>query len=165
FQVNRDGREQIVYIYSRGDIMGYRPLICGEPNPVSAMSLDETSYYFIPKEDFLRILFSSPEFTRALLISLSYEFSVWANNITVFARQPVKSRVALGLLILEKKFRREGAGEINLSREDFASYVGTVKETLVRVLQEFKKKKIIVSSGRRIKVLKPAALEEIADFF
>lgn len=165
FQTTGDGREQILYIYSAGDMMGYRPLISNESHPVSAVALEECTFQFIPKEKFLRLLANSHELARILLISLSREFSVWVNNITVFAQQPVKVRVAIGLLVLQEKFRVKGKiGEINLSRDDFAGYLGTVKETLVRVLQEFKKKGYVETQGRKIRILNQAALAEIADY-
>lgn len=163
FQTGKDGREHIMYIYTKGEAIGYRPLISAEPHPVTATTLEDCSFYFIPREHFLEILKSSNELARMLLVSLSHEFSVWVNNITVFAQQPVRVRVALGLLVLQEKFKVKGKpGDINLSRDDLAAYVGTVKETLVRVLQEFKRNNIIETQGRNIHVLDAEALAGIA---
>lgn len=164
FQTNKDGKEQIVYIYCKGEIMGYRPLICEQRHPVSAVALEDVSFSYIPGREFMRILDEYSAFSKELLRSFSNEFTVWVNNISVFAQKPVKQRVALALLILRQKYAEKGKpGDINLSREDFANYIGTVKETLVRVLQEFKKKKIVSTQGRRIRVLDAEELEIIAD--
>ncbi|GAB4142789.1 MAG: hypothetical protein Fur0041_17880 [Bacteroidia bacterium] len=163
FQTNSDGRSQIMYIYQKGDILGYRPMISNDLHPVTAEALEELSYFFIPREHFLKTLYEHPEFMKLLLAALSHEFAVWINNITVFAQQPVKQRVALGLLILQNKYRQKGAfSEINLSRDDFASYIGTVKETLVRVLKEFKVEGWIVTKGRNITITDYRAIERIA---
>lgn len=163
FQTNTEGRAQIMYIYCKNDIIGYRPIISSERHPVTAEALEETSCYYITKETFLKILYSHPEFMKQLLIALSHEFTIWVNNITVFAQQSVKRRVALGLIILEKKYKQKGKPtEINLSRDDFAAYIGTVKETLVRVLKEFKLEGYIISKGRRITIKNHEALERIA---
>ncbi len=164
YQSNRDGREQILHIYTRDEIMGYRPVLCNETHPVSASALEDCTYWFIPKEYFLNVVNQSPEILRLLLTSLSHEFSVWVNKITVFTQQPVRHRVALALLVLNKHYQeKDHPAEINLSRDDFASYVGTVKETLVRVLQEFKKSGIVETKGRKIRLLKPERLEEIVN--
>lgn len=163
YQTSREGKEQIMYIYSKGEIMGYRPLICDSPHPVSAAALEECSYEFIPGTHFMKILDSHPALVRELLKSLSHEFTVWVNTISVFAQQPVKERIALALVLLQEKYIHNGLpADINLSREDFANYTGTVKETLVRVLQEFKKNKIVTTQGRRIRIINMNALKKIA---
>lgn len=166
YQTNQDARKQIMYIYAKGESFGYRPILCNETHPVTAAALEECSYNFIPREHFMDCLKQSNELSNALLVSLSHEFSVWVNNISVFAQYPVKSRVALGLLVLKEKYKVDGkGGEINLSRVDLASYVGTVKETAVRVLQEFKRLKFIETQGRKIQVLKPEELKAIVSFY
>jgi CRP-like cAMP-binding protein len=166
YQTNQDGRKQIMYIYTPGDVFGYRPILCNEPHPVTAAALEECSYDFIPRAHFLTCLKQSTDLSQMLLVSLSHEFAVWVNNISVFAQYPVKSRIALGLLVLREKYKVKGkGGEIHLSRTDLAAYVGSVKETVVRVLQEFKKLKFVETQGRMIKVIKPEELQAIVSFY
>ncbi|MBL7891152.1 MAG: Crp/Fnr family transcriptional regulator [Bacteroidia bacterium] len=169
YQTNKDGKEQIAYIYRKGEIMGYRPILCEELHPVSAVALEDCVVSFIPRKYFLNALDESPILARRLLTNLSHEFTVWINKLTLFAQQPVRERVALSLLIINEKYKKEGRANltvvINLSREDLANYVGTTIETLVRILRYLKNEKIIATSGRRITVLKPKELEKIADFY
>src|SRR5690606_37942795 len=40
FHANDDGKESIIYIYKRAEFFGYRPLLAGEPHPVTAAALD-----------------------------------------------------------------------------------------------------------------------------
>lgn len=169
YQTNKDGKEQIAYIYRKGEIMGYRPILCEELHPVSAVALEDCVVSFIPRKYFLNALDESPILARRLLTNLSHEFTVWINKLTLFAQQPVRERVALSLLIINEKYKKEGRANlivvINLSREDLANYVGTTIETLVRILRYLKDEKIIATSGRRITILKPKELEKIADFY
>lgn len=166
YQTGQDGSRQIMYIYTSGEIFGYRPIICNETHPVTAVAMEECSCDFIPRAHFMKCLDESNELSRALLISLSHEFSVWVNNISVFARFPVKSRVALGLLILQEKFKtKERSNEVNLSRSEFASYIGTVKEMVVRVVQELRSKRIVETHGSKIRILKPEELRAIVKFY
>jgi CRP-like cAMP-binding protein len=73
------------------------------------------------------------------------------------ATKSVRERVALNLLILDEKFKLADnpnkSSDINISRGDFANMVGTAKETLVRILQEFKRDGLIESNGRIIRIL------------
>ncbi|HSH66528.1 MAG TPA: Crp/Fnr family transcriptional regulator, partial [Bacteroidia bacterium] len=168
YQTNRDGKAQIAYIYRKGEIMGYRPLLCGEAHPVSAAALEDCVISFIPKRFFIHALDESPVLSKRLLTHLSHEFTVWINKVSLFAQQPVRERVALSLLIMNEKYKPDKTGQpatINLSREDIANYVGTSIETLVRILRHFKDEKIIITRGRKITVLKPKELEKIADFY
>ena len=167
YQTNKDGKEQIAYIYRKGEIMGYRPMICEELHPVSAAALEDCIISFIPKECFLQALDQSPVLARRLLSNLTHEFTVWINKLTLFAQQPVKERVALSLLIINEKYKtgKEQLPVINLSREDLANYAGTTIETLVRMLRYLKDEEIIATSGRKIIILKPKELEKIVNFY
>lgn len=158
FQMTGDGRESIVYIYKKGDYFGYRPLLADEPHPVSAMAMDKVVISFIPKEIFFSLLNKSQAFANKLLTNLSKEFSVWINKMTVFSQYAVKERVALSLLILNRVYQRgknpTGKVIIAIGRYDFAGFVGTAKETLVRTLRFFKDEKIITTKGTKIILLK-----------
>lgn len=159
------GRKHIVNVYAQGEIFGYRSVICGEPHPVTAMALEDCVFDFISSEHFLFCLRNSFEMNNALLVSVCHESIVWVNTISVFAQYPVKARVALGLLVLREKYKVKGRnGDINFSRTDLASFVGSVKESVVRVLQDFKKKKIVETQGRKIRILKPDELKSIVTF-
>jgi len=162
FQTNSDGKQSIVYIYKKRDFFGYRPLLADEPHPVSAVAMDNTIVSFIPAELSLQLLTNSSSLAKKLLINLSKEFSVWINKTTIFSQYGVKERVALSLLILNKVYQRSDEDirsvSISINRDDFASFVGTAKETLVRTLRIFKDEKIISSKGTKITILKPRTL-------
>lgn len=154
------GEEQIFYICNEGELIGYHAILSEENYPDSAATIVESEITFIPKDKFLQVVTSSSILSNKLLKALAHEFSVFINSITNLATKSVRERVALNLLILEDKFSRDKnkAAEINLSRSDLASMVGTAKETLVRLLQEFKKDGIIDSDGRIIKIRNKKAL-------
>lgn len=162
FQTNADGKQSIVYIYRKGDFFGYRPLLCEEPQPVSAVAMDTVVLSFISKQTFMAILNSSPSLARKLLVDLSREFTVWINKMNIYSQYPVKKRVALALLICNRIYKRDGRDSkkvsIAIGRDDFAGFVGTAKETLVRMLRNFKDEGIIVSKGTKIFILKPKVL-------
>lgn len=162
FQTNREGKQSIVYIYKKGDYFGYRPLLADEPHPVSAVAMDNVTISFIPRDLFATLLTKSSTLAKNLLVTLSKEFSVWINKTTIFSQYAVKERVALSLLILNKVYQREDenskAVSISISRDDFSGFVGTAKETLVRMLRVFKDEKIISTKGTKIIILKHRVL-------
>lgn len=166
YQTNRNGKASIAYIFRKGELFGYRPLLCDEPHPASGAALEDCSILFMSKKHFLNALDRAPVFLRKLLVNLSHEFSVLISQVSVFSQQHVRQRVALVLRILNEKYKKEEKefpAVINLSRDDIAGYAGTSVETLVRMLREFKDEKIIRTEGRKIIILKPKELEKIAE--
>ena len=130
--------------------------------------MEESRIAFIPKEDFLETLHHSKVLSKRLLKTLSHEFAVLANSLSMFAKKSVRERLALQLIVLREKYKVNfQAGmpvEINMSRDDLASLVGTARENVVRVLSEFKEDKILETKGRKIIVHDVNMLIKIADY-
>jgi len=167
YKVDNEGREQIIYIYNAGEFFGYPAILSEESYSDTSLTLEKSQIAFIPKNDFLELLEKSSIFSRLLLKSLSHEFSVMANLMTVQSQRTVRERIALSLLILNEKYRSEGASQevlITLSRTDLASMAGTANETLARTVNEFIKEDLIQLDGRKIKLLDIKKLTEVANF-
>lgn len=168
YKVAKEGGEQIIYVANTGELLGYHAILEGDRYPDSAAALEESSILFIPKEDFLEALQRSPLLTRRLLHTLSHEFAVMVNSITLFSQRSVKERLALQLVVLREKYKVDHQPgmpvEINLSREDLANLVGTTRENIVRILGEFKEAGILETKGRKIIVHDVMALIKIANY-
>jgi CRP-like cAMP-binding protein len=156
FKTTPKGGEQIFYLCSEGELLGYHALLGEEFYPDSAATIENSHITFIPKENFLKVLRSSTALSNALLKALGHEFSLFINSITNLATKSVRERLAFNLLILNEKFKSpeqtDTASEINLSRTDLANMVGTAKESLVRLLQEFKQAGLIEKTSRSIRI-------------
>lgn len=166
YKVDNDGREQIIYIYNTGEFFGYSAILSNESYGDTTQAIENSVIAFISKEDFLNILDQSVVFSRLLLKSLSHEFSVMANLMTVLSQRTVRERVALSLLILHKKYKSGTAEEnvyITLSRTDLANMVGTANETLARILHDFRQDSLILMEGRKIQLTDFEQLTRIAN--
>ena len=75
-------------------------------------------------------------------------------------QKSVRQRTALALVFLHEAYNEK---EINVAREDLANMVGTATESLIRLINEFKKEAIISISARRIKVIDIETLKSIAE--
>ncbi len=152
YQRTPDGSEQIIYIGMPGDMFGYRPILCNEKHPVGASTIEDSSFLYISKDDFLSAIDHYPAIARTLLENLSYEFTVWVNVITSLGQRSVKERLAINLLVLIEKYRgqKKWPVEILLSRRDLAAMVGTSIETLARLITWMSRNRIISLRGRTI---------------
>ena len=146
------GTEHIFYICKENEYLGYHAILSEEDYPDSAIALVDCEVEFIPKKDFLRVVHESHFLSRRLLKTLSHEFGVFLNATKILAKYTVRERTALNLLILEEKFRvdNDSTSELEINRDDLASMVGTAKESLVRMLKDFKEEKLISTKGRII---------------
>jgi len=168
YKLDKDGREQIIYVANTGELLGYHAILSEDRYPDSAAALEESRIAFIPREDFLDTLQLSDVLSRRLLKTLSHEFAVLANSLTLFSQKSVRERLALQLIVLREKYKvnfQPGMPvEINMSRDDLASLVGTARENVVRVLSEFKEVNIVETKGRKIIVHDVKRLIEIANY-
>jgi CRP-like cAMP-binding protein len=168
YKVDKEGREQIIYVANTGELIGYHAILAENPYPDSAAALEESIIGFIPKEDFLKALEQSPVLNRRLLKTLSHEFAVLANSLSLFTQKSVRERLALQLILMREKYKvnfQSGMPvEINMSRSDLANLVGTARENVVRVLTEFKEAGILETKGRKIIVHDVNKLITIANY-
>jgi CRP/FNR family transcriptional regulator len=74
-----------------------------------------------------------------------------------FAQKPVKERLMETLNLLRDTYGdvdgEAGLIDIELTREDLASMVGTATETLIRAIHDLKEEARVETVGRRIRVI------------
>lgn len=168
YKLDREGKEHIIYVANTEELLGYHAILSEDRYPDSAAAIEESRIAFIPKEDFLAVLNQSTILNKRLLRTLSHEFAVLANSLSIFTQKSVRERLALQLIVLREKYKVNfDPGipvEINMSRVDLASLVGTARENVVRLLSEFKEEKIVETKGRKILILDIGKLIRIADY-
>lgn len=152
FTTTNFGTQHIFYVCKEDEYLGYHALLSEELYADAATALVDCELEYIPKDDFLKAIDTSHLLSQRLLRSLSHEFGVFINATKLLAKHTVRERSALNLLILEAKFRTETQAEteIKINRDDLANMVGTAKESLVRMLKDFKDEQLITTHGRSI---------------
>lgn len=168
YKIDGEGKEQIIYVANTGELIGYHAILSEDRYPDSAAALEKSTIGFIPKDDFLMVLQQSDTLSKRLLKTLSHEFAVLINGLTLFGQRSVRERLALQLVVLREKYKVDFHPGmpvvINMSRDDLASLVGTVRENVVRILTEFKQEEILKTQGRKIIILNVKKLVEIANY-
>ncbi|WP_299065548.1 Crp/Fnr family transcriptional regulator [uncultured Polaribacter sp.] len=166
-KMSDNGRNQIVSLIQKGDLLGERSLISDEVSNLKAVALNDMEICFIPKDEIIRDLQKNNNFTMSVLKDMANSLKTADNLIVDMAQKTVKQRLAETLLHLETKFSTNTDGNINiqLSREDIANVIGTATESAIRLLSDLKKKKVIEFKGKDIKILDKIALEKMATGF
>ena len=166
-KMSENGRNQIISLIQKGNMLGERSLISDEISNLTAIALSDMEVCFIPKEEIIKDLEKNPTFTLDVLKTMANSLKSADNMVVNMAQKSVKQRLAETLLHLLEKFNinKDGAIDIQLSREDIANIIGTATESAIRILSELNKKKIIGFIGKDIAVLNKKELEKIAQGF
>jgi len=135
FKTNENGKEYIVSVHNEGDFLGYVDLIKDDKYSESAAALEESELSLIPKEDFNKLLTANRDVTSQLIKMLANNISEKEEQLLHLAYHSVRKRVADAVIYLSDK---EDNDEINILRDDLARIVGTAKESVIRMLTEFK---------------------------
>ena len=163
FKTHDDGKSYVTDIYTGGSFFGFKPLLENKCYSDSAVLLEDSEVYKIPKEEFLQLIMNNRFISNYFINMLSKEVENKEQQLLSFAYDTVRKRTANALVNLEYKFQKECGSptSINISREDLASMIGTASETLIRCLSEFKQDRIIEVKGRDIVVQNIKALKAV----
>lgn len=159
-----DDKELIVRLAKNGAILGHRGLGNDIYYPVSATALEPSEVCFIDLGFFQSTLKVNYQFLYELMMFFAGELKESEKRMRNLAHMPVKGRIAQALLTMHAKFgtTEDGFLDINLSRQDLASYTGTTYETVFRIMNEMVLEGSISLSGKNICVLDTAKLNEHA---
>lgn len=157
-KTNEDGKEYILDVYSAGDFIGYHALISGVEYTESAVAMEDSEISFIPKEDFFALLYNNRDFSSQFIKMLAANSMDKEEQLLALAYDSIRQRVAEALLKLYQRSETEG---ITILREDLAAMVGTVKESVIRTLTDFKKEGLIEIQKSTITIKDPAKLMRI----
>src|SRR5690606_6056797 len=164
-----NGKEQIIRLAQRGEFLGYTSLIGEETYSNTATIVQDAKICFVPKDTFLDILAGDTRFHRRITQALCQDVGVMEDKLTDATQKTIRERLAFALLKLSDNYGVEGGDsskiDIALTREELAGLVGTATETVIRLLSEFKKDKLIEFEGKKIVILDKRGLARLSDFY
>ena len=164
-RIGEGGKEQIVRLAGKMDVIGYRALLAGQQYHGSAIALEDTVVGYAPKKVFFDILSANPDMSLQMMKLLSQDLDHSEINRVDIATKTVKERVAELLLLLKETCGTRDGGktlDIYLSREDLASMVGAAKEVVIRTLAQLKDEKLIELKAREIRLVNIQGLVKLA---
>ncbi|SDQ24199.1 Crp/Fnr family transcriptional regulator [Flagellimonas zhangzhouensis] len=166
-KLSSNGKDQIVKLASKGEVLGQRSVISEESTNLSAIAVDDMEVCFIPKESINNTLQKNPNFTMEVLRHMAHDLKEADDVIVNISQKTVKQRMAEAFLYLKNNFGEDEEGylALTLSREDISNVVGTATESAIRIISEFKKKGLIVASGKRIGIKDERKLLELVEGF
>jgi CRP/FNR family transcriptional regulator/CRP/FNR family cyclic AMP-dependent transcriptional regulator len=156
FILSESGQEISVNIYGPGDVFGELALLDGLPRSAGAVAMEKTVTFTLRRDDFLRHLEACPRMARSIMEVLSTRVRYTTDYAESLAFLDVYGRVAAKLLELADRYgvRKEGIEiELRLTQAELASWVGTSRESVNKVLGTFRDYGLIEVEGQRITIL------------
>ena len=163
-KLSTNGRDQIVHLVKKGELLGQRSMISDEPANLTAIALEDMEVCFIPKSDILGFFNDNSRFSMNVMKSICGDLKEADNVMVNMAQKTVKERLAFTLLYIADNFgtNDENTLKLQLSRDELASMIGTATESCIRLLSEFSKSEIIALTGKKISILDRNKLQRLS---
>ena len=156
-----DGREQVLHAFGRGDICAEVPVFQGGTYPASGYAETAVRYLYIPADAFREAARRHPDMLLGMLAALSQRLRIFVNLIDDLSLKDVPARAAKFLLDAAV---HQGVRTFRLpvTKAAMAARIGTVPETLSRVLGRMRRDLLITVEGRSITILDRDGLINLA---
>ena len=153
-KLSDNGKDQIVKMVKKGELLGQRSLISEESTNLSAIAIEDMQVCFIPKQEILQFFNENNQFSLNMMKSVCGDLKDADDNMVNLAQKTVKQRLAETLLKLESDFgsNDDGSLKLQLSRDEIAGMIGTATESCIRLLSEFNKEGWITLQGKKITI-------------
>ncbi|MCF8061889.1 MAG: Crp/Fnr family transcriptional regulator [Deltaproteobacteria bacterium] len=163
FKLSMEGKEQTLHLFGPGEPFGEVALFAGRRFPANAEALEESRILFFPREAFAGLIRQNPSVAMNLLALLSVRLRRFTALIEDLSLKEVPGRLSAYLLYLSRQ--RQGGTDLALdvTKAQLASLLGTIPETLSRILGRMSRQGLIESDGRRIRILDLEGLESLAE--
>lgn len=162
YKLSADGKEQIIHIFGGGEPFGEVPVFAGQRFPAWAETLEESRIFFFPRAAFISLIQQDPSLALNMLAVLSRRLRQLVFLIEDLSLKEVPGRLAAHLLLLSERQNGADEVELDLAKGQLASLLGTIPETLSRILAKMSKQGFILTTGPRIKILDRPGLQELA---
>ncbi len=162
---SRDGKTLILRIAEAGEVLGLHGTVSEKPHDLTAETLQPCQLDFVKRDDFLKFLQSHPDACLHAAQHLSQDCqSAYEMIRSLGLSHSVSEKLAR--LLLEWASGGEETKEgirikIALTHEEIAQLIGTSRETVTRVLGEFREKQFAQLRGSTLLIRNKAALEKL----
>ncbi len=164
FKKGMRNKEFIMWVAGKGDMIGLNSFINDETYSFSAAALNETACCFLPAYELKTLLNMEPIAFVRLMRNLCQKINFVERRITSISKKSVREQCAelLISIVTQNSFDNDKKLTINYSVKDLASFVGTTKNYLYKVLEDFNNKEILSVRNRKMFIHNINALSSIA---
>ncbi|KJR41048.1 CRP/FNR family transcriptional regulator [Candidatus Magnetoovum chiemensis] len=138
-----EGKEIILAFHDKGDFFGELSLIDGRTCPATAVVVEDAVIAFIRRDDFYKILHTQHKVVDNLLELFCGRLRYTWSTLEMLTLDNAAKRIRKFFLIHSNRFgSKKGASviiNIKLTHKDIADMTGVTRETVTRILNDWKK--------------------------
>lgn len=161
-KVSSDGKEQILHLTGPGETFAEVAVFAGTGYPATAIALEKSRILFVPKTAFVELIQANPSLAMNMMASLAKRLRRFSTMIENLSLREVPGRLAAHLLFLSDQAGGADQLELDMAKAQLASLLGTIPETLSRILQRLSSNSLISVQGPLITILDRHGLEDLA---
>ena len=163
---SKDGRSVTLRVVLPGEVMGLSCVMAYTNHQATAQTVAPSEICMVPRIEFLRFLRNHPEAAIRVAEHLSMELhKAWAQTRLLALAPNARAKLAQVLLLwaeLQGQATIEGVRlPLNMTQESVGEAIGATRETVSRLLSEFRHRRLIQVHGGTVLLLDVAALREI----
>jgi len=162
FKLSPDGKEQILHFVDPREPFAEVAMFAGSRYPAHAEAIKESRAIYFPRAAFEKLIKKDPELAMNMLAILSRRLKYFSRLVEDLSLKEVPQRLAAYLLYLGGSQNINSSVDLNISKSQLASLLGTIPETLSRILNKMISQGLIEVQGRRMKLLKRDELRSLA---
>ncbi|MGD8474851.1 MAG: Crp/Fnr family transcriptional regulator [Anaerolineae bacterium] len=156
FSLSESGQEITVNLYGPGELFGEMAVLDGCPRSAGALCMERTVTYTLHRDIFLDCLERNPDLAQGVIELLTKRLRYTTYYVENLAFLDVYGRVAAKLLELGERFRdkeRGGGLDLRLTQGELATWVSASRESVNKVLSQFRDQGLIAVDGQEITIL------------
>jgi len=163
FKLSAEGKEQILHIFGAGEPFGEVPVFTGRHFPANAMALEAAAALYFPRDAFISLISAHPDVALSMMAVLSRRLHTFTDLIENLSLKEVPGRLAAFLLFQCTSDAPSDTIRLDISKAQLASILGTIPETLSRIMARMAQAGLIELQGKReIVIVDRGALQELA---
>lgn len=162
YKLSAEGKEQVLHIMEFPEPFGEVPVFAGGRFPANVQALEESLLLFFPRPAFVDLLKGDPSLAMNMLAILSTRLRQFAALIESLSLKEVPGRLASYLIYLSDRTGGGSTLELDIPKALLANLLGTIPETLSRILARMTNEGLLAVEGRRITVRDRKRLEDIS---
>jgi CRP-like cAMP-binding protein len=161
-KVSREGENEksvIIKIAASGSFLDLLSLFYENRYQYSATSIEDTNIIYTNFQVFRDILCENGKYSLYLMNLLSADAMLLLHKVLNVSQKQVTGRLAEVLLFFATKIYQNNSFTLPVSRMELAELISSTKESISRVLTEFKNDKIIEIDDKNVIIKSPDLLQ------
>jgi CRP/FNR family transcriptional regulator len=160
---SKEGRRVTLRLVEPGEAVGLSNVIANCPYQAAAETMAPSQICFFPRAEFLRFLQTKGDFAVRIAEYLCKELhQAWEQTRLLTLAPSARAKLAQLLVDNARLHGQNSPGGVrmflNLTEEEVGETIGVTRETVCRLLADFRRLQLIRMKGRGLTLLKPDQL-------